>query len=83
MLTKEVSGMQKLMATVVTIGAVLGGTAVTAGTAQANPAPAPSLCTMYTYPATLLVAVTGSQSSPLLRTVIELQPVFCGWTRDR
>ncbi|NEW38165.1 hypothetical protein GV794_18130 [Nocardia cyriacigeorgica] len=75
--------MQKLLATVATVGAIFGGAAATAGAAQAHPTPPPSLCTMYTYPASLLVAVTGSQSSPLLRTVIELQPVFCGWTRVR
>ncbi|MDO3650691.1 hypothetical protein [Nocardia mangyaensis] len=64
------------------IGTVLAGGVATAGVlgagaAQATPPPPSPLCAIYSYPAVVLIELTGGQASPLLPAANAIQPLFC------
>ncbi|MEV0335613.1 hypothetical protein [Nocardia sp. NPDC050717] len=69
--------MRKLTASAV-FGAVAAVMVASAGTAGATPPPAAPLCAVYSYPAALVIELTGGQGSPFLPALTSLQPIFCG-----
>ncbi|TLG05392.1 hypothetical protein FEK35_19560 [Nocardia cyriacigeorgica] len=60
------------------IAAIAAGAVATAGSAAATPAPPSPLCTAYSYPAAIVIELTGGKDSPLLPALNSLQPIFCG-----
>ncbi|WP_280298486.1 hypothetical protein [Nocardia neocaledoniensis] len=58
-------------------GAIAAAGVGVAGTASATPPPPSPLCSLYSYPAMILIELTGGQARPLLGPLTSIQPTFC------